>query len=287
MNELYQQLCNANYVADKSLCFSLQMMNSVNRPLLIEGEAGVGKTAVAQALAKAQSTELIRLQCYEGLDAQSAVYEWNYAKQLMWINIQQKQQDAATLDHVFSREFLLERPLLKAITQSKAPVLLIDEIDRADEAFEAYLLELLSEFQVSIPEYGTITATTEPSVILTSNASRELSDALRRRCLYHYLDFPDKVRESEIINASMPDINEKLTSQIVQFIQLLRKQDLVKRPGIAETLDWSAALLNMKVNDLTEAVDQVLHSLGCVLKTSDDRQHINQEKVSQLLAAVR
>ncbi len=279
---LQQQLADAGYIADSELAATIALMSTLERPLLIEGEAGVGKTAIAQALARKNNCELIRMQCYEGLDNQSAVYEWNYSKQLLWINLQE-QNSSKKLEHVFDREFLLERPLLKAITQDTAPVLLIDEIDRADEAFEAFLLELLSEYQISIPEYGTIRAKTKPTVILTSNGVRELSDALRRRCLYHYMAYPDSERETIIIKQYLPDIDQKLNRQVVDFIQSLRQQDLRKRPGIAETLDWAAALMSLGVDDLLQSREVISSTLGCLLKTQDDREAIDNDVMEKLV----
>lgn len=260
-------------------------MDKLGRPLLIEGDAGVGKTTIAAALAKIYGCELIRLQCYENLDVQSSVYEWNYSKQLLWINLQNNQKADQEINHIFGQEFLLERPLLKAIRQQHSPILLIDEIDRADEAFEAYLLELLSEFQISIPELGTIKAASIPRVILTSNGTRDLSDALRRRCLYHYLDYPDRDREYLIIEQAVPNINKKLTQQIVNFIQALREQDLRKRPGIAETLDWSAALIGMGVKDLFESKELISKTFSCLLKTQEDFELIDNNTLQKLINA--
>lgn len=284
MIDLHLQLKQAGYVADSEITSILNLMQTLQRPLLIEGEAGVGKTAIAQALADATGTELIRLQCYEGLDSQNAVYEWNYAKQLLWINMQEKHDaDKTELKSMFEQEFLLERPLLKAITQDQSPVLLIDEIDRADEAFEAFLLELLSEYQITIPEYGTINAACIPKVILTSNGVRHLSDALRRRCLYYYMAYPDAERETEIIQQRLPDIDNKLCKQIVNFIQQLRQQDLRKRPGVAETLDWAMALMSLNVDDIKAADTLVQESLGCLLKTHEDREYLNNKEVQKLI----
>ena len=285
MTTLNDKLRNAGYIADRELTATLDLMQTLQRPLLIEGEAGVGKTAIAQALARAKDCELIRLQCYEGLDSQAAVYEWNYSKQLLWINLQEKGSEVteSKLKHIFDREFLLERPLLQAITREQPPVLLIDEIDRADEAFEALLLELLSEYQISIPEYGTIGAKSIPMVILTSNGVRELSDALRRRCLYHYMAYPDEQREMQIIQQRLPDIDSHLNQQIVHFVQQLRGQDLRKCPGIAETLDWAMALMNLGIGDLKQASSSISDSLGCLLKTREDREQLDAEEVDRLL----
>src|SRR5271168_2116379 len=232
------RLAEVGYVADRDLATALWMMDYLKRPLLIEGEAGVGKTEVAKALAALHGCELIRMQCYEGLDASSALYEWNYQRQLLAIKA--REGSGASVSEVeaqiFSEDYLLERPLLAAIRREKAPVLLIDEIDRADEEFEAFLLELLSDFQVSIPELGTVTARTIPRVVLTSNGTRELSDALRRRCLYHYVDFPDVEREARIIAAHLPEIDAALAQQVARMVAALRKEDLRKVPGVAETL---------------------------------------------------
>jgi len=283
MNDLTSKLQTNGYVADASLITTLELMEKLSRPLLLEGEAGVGKTAIANTLANIYQCELIRLQCYEGLDVQSSVYEWNYSKQLLWINLQKNQNTELDVDHIFTRDFLLERPLLKAINQKKPAILLIDEIDRADEAFEAYLLELLSEYQISIPELGTVKAETIPRVILTSNGTRELSDALRRRCLYHYLDYPDNQREYLILEQSIPQLNEKLNHQIVNFIQALRQQDLQKCPGVAETLDWAAALIGMGVKDLYESRELMTKTFSCLLKTQEDIELIDAKMLDTLI----
>ena len=231
---------------------AITLMRRLERPLLLEGEAGVGKTEVGKALARMLDRPLIRLQCYEGLDANAAVYEWNYQRQLLAIKIRESEELSAEAKeaHVFQRDFLLERPLLKAIQAPEPAVLLIDEIDRADEEFEAYLLEVLSDFQISIPELGTITATSIPWVVLTSNRTRELSDALRRRCLYHYVDYPSEDKEVRIVLARVPGIEVRLAGQVVRFVQAVRREDLRKTPGVAETLDFAAALLGLGVRDL-------------------------------------
>ncbi|MGB1801103.1 MAG: AAA family ATPase [Gammaproteobacteria bacterium] len=283
MNDLTSKLQTHGYVADASLTTTLELMEKLQRPLLLEGEAGVGKTTIANTLAKIYQCELIRLQCYEGLDVQSSVYEWNYSKQLLWINLQNKQNTELAVEHIFTQDFLLERPLLKAIKQKTPAILLIDEIDRADEAFEAYLLELLSEYQISIPELGTVKAETIPRVILTSNGTRELSDALRRRCLYHYLDYPDSQRESLILEQSIPQLNEKLNHQIVNFIQALRQQDLQKCPGVAETLDWASALIGMGVKDLYESRKLMTKTFSCLLKTQEDLELIDAKMLDNLM----
>ncbi len=280
------RLDQAGYIAEPSLAATLLLFTDLRRPLLVEGEAGVGKTEIAKALAALFDCPLIRLQCYEGLDASTAVYEWNYQRQLLAIKIQEDEDTTAEEKerHIFSEDFLLKRPLLQAITQPEPPVLLVDEIDRADEEFEAYLLELLSDFQVSVPELGTIQATSIPYVVLTSNGTRELSDALRRRCLYLYVDYPDLDKELRIIQRHAPDISQKLAGQVVAFVKALRDLDLRKKPGIAETLDWVAALLRLKVDKLDDDPAVILQSLVCLLKTKEDRQAVTTEVVQRLVA---
>jgi MoxR-like ATPase len=277
-------LSSVGYLADAQLAVALQLALDLQRPLLLEGEAGVGKTETAKALAEVLGTNLIRLQCYEGLDSTAAIYEWNYQKQLLAIRA--REHDAVSAEsiekHIFSEDFLLKRPLLEAISREKSPVLLIDEIDRADEEFEAYLLEILSEFQITIPELGTITARARPHVILTSNGTRELSDALRRRCLYSYVEFPDHQRELEIVLAKLPGIERQLAEQITGFVQQLRKEDLEKKPGIAETLDWAAALTGFGMSALGDDLDKVTASLICLLKTESDIKSVPREVVSRL-----
>ena len=285
LTDITASLLAQGYVVDGGLAKTLGIMAELERPLLIEGEAGVGKTEVAKALAAASDAELIRLQCYDGLDINAAVYEWNYTRQLISIRLEEARQTGDDLD-VFSEDFLLERPLLRSIRHDGLAVLLIDEIDRADEAFEAYLLELLSDFQVSIPELGTVRCTARPMVILTSNGTREISDALRRRCLYHYLDYPTPERELEIVRHRHPQITHELAGQIVRFVQQVRSQDLRKKPGIAETLDWSAALLATSVEDLTNSVEAVMDSRSCFLKTREDMAEIGSEAVTELLEQV-
>ena len=261
---LQEDLARAGYIAEPSLAAALLLMQELGRPLLLEGDAGVGKTEVAKVLASIREARLIRLQCYEGLDAHAAMYEWNYQRQLLAIKllehdergIEQKEQD------VFSERYLLKRPLLEAISSDSAPVLLIDEIDRADEAFEAFLLELLSDFQLSIPELGTVRATTRPLVVITSNGTRELSDALRRRCLYQYIDYPDYEKEFAIVRKKAPEVAAGLARQIVAFVQAVRLMDLKKKPGIAETLDWAAALLRLDISVIEAAgAERIVESL--------------------------
>ena len=282
------RLAAAGYIADRDIATALWLMEFLKRPLLLEGEAGVGKTEVAKALAAVHGAELIRLQCYEGLDQQAALYEWNYQRQLLAIKAREGigENADAIEEHIFSERYLLERPLLAAIRREKPPVLLIDEIDRADEEFEAFLLELLSDFQVSIPELGTIRALSIPRVLLTSNGTRELSDALRRRCLYHYVDFPDTDREARIILARLPGIDTELALQVAAMVAAVRKEDLRKVPGVAETLDWAATLAGLAVHDLRQAPEAVHETMMCLLKTHEDRSRITREVTERLLGKV-
>jgi len=280
------QMAAVGYVPDRDLSTALWLMDSLSRPLLLEGEAGVGKTEVARALALAHETKLIRLQCYEGLDQSSALYEWNYQRQLLAIKAREGLNADEVEEAIFSEKYLLERPLLAAIRQAKAPVLLIDEVDRADEEFEAFLLELLSDFQVSIPEFGTIAATTIPRVILTSNGTRELSDALRRRCLYHYVDFPDVDREARIILSRLPGIDAALALQIASMVGLIRKEDLRKTPGVAETLDWAATLAGLDIRHLHDEPEAVHETLMCLIKTAEDKARMSRQVTERLLGKV-
>ena len=284
--QIAQALSAAGYIADAELATAISLMQLLKRPLLLEGEAGVGKTEVAKALAALHATELIRLQCYEGLDQSAALYEWNYQRQLLAIQAHRGENAGTIEDQIFSEKYLLERPLLAAIRRATPPVLLIDEIDRADDEFEAFLLELLSDFQVSIPELGTIKATSIPHVVLTSNGTRELSDALRRRCLYHYVDYPDVDREARIILARIEGIGTALSLQIARLVETIRKQDLRKVPGVAETLDWAAALVGLGVHDLHEAPETVHDTLMCLLKTHEDRARFKPEITARLLGQV-
>jgi len=282
--EIRERLREVNYIPDDTLAMALQLSLDLKRPLLLEGEAGVGKTEVARALARVLDTKLIRLQCYEGLDANHAIYEWNYQRQLLAIKTKEHDQISADVieEQIFSDTYLLRRPLLEAISQEKPPVLLIDEIDRADEEFEAYLLEVLSDFQVTIPELGTIKATSIPNVILTSNSTRELSDALRRRCLYSFVEFPTPERELEIVLSRLPEIEGELAGQIVRFIEALRKEDLEKTPGIAETLDWATALSGLKTRSLDDDLATICSSMICLLKTERDQKSVSAEVISRL-----
>ncbi len=281
---LKSDLAAQGYVAGDDLAMALHLALRLGRPLLLEGAAGVGKTEVARALSAATGAELIRLQCYEGLDASHAIYEWNYQRQLLAIRAAAEAGAAGqgAEARVFSEDFLLERPLLRAIRQPRPPVLLIDEIDRADEEFEAYLLEILSDFQITVPELGTIRATTRPVVILTSNGTRDLSDALRRRCLYAHVDYPDRATELAILNARCPGVEARLAGQIVAFVQALRKEELEKKPGVAEMLDFAAALAGLGVSDLTSD-PAVLHAtLATLLKTQADRAAVPTEVAERL-----
>ena len=278
-----ERLAAVNYVANHDLTTALWLMDFLKRPLLLEGEAGVGKTEVAKALATLHEVKLIRLQCYEGLDQNSALYEWNYQRQLLAIQAHEGAKAEDIEEHIFSEKYLLERPLLAAIRRADSPVLLIDEVDRADEEFEAFLLELLSDFQVSIPELGVITATSIPRVVLTSNGTRELSDALRRRCLYHYLDFPEIDREARIILARLPGVDTTLALQVARMIAAIRKEDLRKTPGVSETLDWAATLVGLGVQDLRQEPEKVYDTMICVLKTHEDRIGLPRETSDRLL----
>ena len=281
---LQSDLATTGYVAGDDLAMALHLALMLERPLLLEGAAGVGKTQIARTLATLRNTKLIRLQCYEGLDAGHAIYDWNYQRQLLAIRAAAETGEAGSVEErIFSERFLLVRPLLEAIRQPVRPVLLIDEIDRADEEFEAYLLEILSEYQISIPELGTIRATTKPIVILTSNGTRDLSDALRRRCIYTYVDYPDRATEIAILRHHHPRLEAQLIGQIVAFVQALRKVELEKTPGVAEALDFAAALAGLGINDLTQDPVALQASLVTLLKTQGDRAAIPTE-IAQRLA---
>ncbi|MGB8337412.1 MAG: MoxR family ATPase [Burkholderiales bacterium] len=287
--EISRLLAGAGYIADDELSTLVWMGLTIDRPLLLEGEAGVGKTAMAQSVATALKRPLFRLQCHESLDLNQAVYEWNYSRQLLEIRLREAEQKglSALRSELFSEEFLLQRPLMQAITSEHPAVLLIDEIDRADEAFEAYLLETLGEFQISVPELGTVRATTHPFVVLTSNGTRDLSDALRRRCLYHYMDYPSLPREIEIVKALVPEANLELVQQAVGFVQKLRKQDLEKTPGIAETLDWIRVLCAMDQKTVPDDPALILASLSSLLKTRSDQWQMGSEVIAKLQSESR
>lgn len=280
---LREELHQAGYITDEDLATVLWLATALQRPLLIEGDAGVGKTALAIALAASQGRRLVRLQCHEGIDLGQAAYEWNYGKQLLSIRVNEHAQGFQTATDLFSRDFLLERPLLQAISSTQATVLLVDEVDRADEAFEAFLLEVLADYQITVPEFGTIRATHVPLVILTSNGTRELSDALRRRCLYHWLDYPSLHREIDIVRHTLPSAESMLIEQAVVFVQRLRREDLIKTPGIAETLDWVRALHRLRLQSLPDDPHGIMPLLGCLLKTKEDRFQFNAERVLQLI----
>ncbi len=282
-------LAGGNYVSDRSLATALYLALKLGRPLFLEGEAGVGKTEIAKVLSEQLGRRLIRLQCYEGLDVASAVYEWNYARQMIEIRLAEAMGDAdrSTLGNdIFQKEFLIERPLLQAMEGGLEgpPVLLIDELDRTDEPFEAYLLEVLSDFQVTIPELGTIKAYEPPIVIITSNRTREIHDALKRRCFYHWVDYPDATREAEIIRLKAPEASEELTQQIVGFIQKVREMDLFKLPGVAESIDWTSALMQLNALVLDPAV--VNDTLGVLLKYQDDIQRLQGSEAQCILSEV-
>ena len=274
---LTDRLARAGYIADRPLATTLLLMESLERPLLLEGDAGVGKTALAQAYAAAHDTQVIRLQCYEGLDVGQAVYEWNYAHQLLAMKLQEHSDRplAQTEAEIFSERFLLPRPLLRAITDDHPTVLLIDEIDKADAEFEAFLLEVLSDFQVTVPELGTLRARHHPTVVLTSNNAREMSDALKRRCLHLFIDFPDRQQELDIVTLKVPGVGAELAGQVVGLIQRVRKLDLKKVPSISETLDWARALVLLNVDSLDDAV--VGETLSVILKYEGDIRKAQQE----------
>ena len=276
------------YVADRTLATAVFLGLRLQRPLLLEGEAGVGKTELAKAVAAALGTRLIRLQCYEGLDVNNAVYEWNYPRQMLEIRLLEARGQADQAERqIFTADFLIKRPLLLALEQvdGQPPVLLIDEVDRADEPFEAYLLEILSDYQVTVPEIGTIRADVPPVVVLTSNRTREVHDALKRRCLYHWIDYPTAEREVEIVLSRLPSAPASLVAQVVAFVQGLRSADLSKVPGVAETLDWAAALIALGAPELSDEI--VDSTLGVVLKYEEDVHRVRGEEARQLVAAAR
>jgi MoxR-like ATPase len=283
---LDQQLAARNYIADRGLVTAIFLALKLNKPLFLEGEAGVGKTEVAKVLADVLETDLIRLQCYEGLDINHAVYEWNYARQLLELRAHDGAYDGTPHTHpdIFSSEFLIKRPLLQAIEEArdKAPVLLIDEVDRSDTEFEAYLLELLSDWQITIPELGTLKAVHPPVVVITSNRTRELHDALKRRCIYCWIEYPSFAKELAIVRAKVPQAQAELASQVVAFIQELRRRDLYKMPGVAETLDWASALAALDQTALDEQT--VNETLGVILKYQDDVEQVRGGVTAELTA---
>jgi MoxR-like ATPase len=285
VDTLIQRFEQLGYVTDRALATAIYLVTKLQKPLLIEGHAGVGKTEVAKVLAAMLRTRLIRLQCYEGLDVNSAVYEWNYQKQLLAIKIEEKTDQTVEEKekHIFGKEFLLERPLLQSILADEAsPVLLIDEIDRADEAFEAFLLELLSDFQITVPEMGTIKAKYVPYVILTSNRTRELSDALKRRCFYHWIDYPSFEKEMKIVRARLPGIEEELGVQVVRFVHAVRQLDLTKPPGVTETLDCVQSAMSLGKHRLD--VNLVEETLGCVAKSQEDVAKLKAAGIEKILS---
>ena len=290
VDETHALLAAGRYVADRSLATALFLSLKLHRPLFLEGEAGVGKTEIAKVLAATLGRRLLRLQCYEGLDVSSAVYEWNYSRQMIEIRLAEAASSASreTLDEeIFSERFLIKRPLLQALEPdlAGAPVLLIDELDRTDEPFEAYLLEVLSDYQITIPEIGTIKAETPPIVVITSNRTREIHDALKRRCFYHWVDYPDAARELEILRVKVPGADAALSKQVVGFVQKLRDKDLFKLPGVAETIDWTEALIQLdKVALDPKAIDD---TIGVILKYQDDIAKIRGSEAARLLDEVK
>ncbi|SFT81259.1 MoxR family ATPase [Mesorhizobium sp. YR577] len=290
IDETLDMLTGANYVADRALATVLFLSLRMKRPLFLEGEAGVGKTEIAKVLAQALGRRLIRLQCYEGLDVSSAVYEWNYAAQMIEIRMEEAagKVDRSDMErNVFSEKYLIRRPILEALTgkDGAAPVFLIDELDRTDEAFEAFLLEILSDFQVTVPELGTIKAEEPPIVIITTNRTREIHDALKRRCLYHWVDYPDAERELEIVNRKVPQANERLSAEVVRFIQKLREIELFKVPGVAETIDWASALTELDKVALDP--ETISDTIGVLLKYQDDIARIEQGEGRRILNEVK
>ena len=286
VDAVQDQVGKHNYISDRSLSTALFLMMKMGKPIFLEGEPGVGKTEVGKVMAKMMGTELIRLQCYEGLDVHNAIYEWNYSRQILQIRLMEaggeKDKEKLTAE-IFGSEFLIKRPLLQAVDYDKKvpPVLLIDELDRADEEFEAFLLEILSDFQVTIPEIGTITAKQRPFVVITSNRTREIHDALKRRCLYHWIGYPSANREFEIVRRRIPDVNEQLGKQVVTFVQAVREKDFYKLPGVAETIDWANALMQLGTTELSTEITE--DTLGTLLKYQDDIEKMKGEVTQGLV----
>ena len=286
IDAVHDKLSKHNYISDRSLSTSIFLMMKMGKPIFLEGEPGVGKTEVGKVMAKMMGTELIRLQCYEGLDVHNAIYEWNYSRQILQIRLMEaggeKDKEKLTAE-IFGSEFLIKRPLLQAVDYDKKvpPVLLIDELDRADEEFEAFLLEILSDFQVTIPEIGTITAKQRPFVVITSNRTREIHDALKRRCLYHWIGYPSANREFEIVRRRIPDVNEQLGKQVVTFVQAVREKDFYKLPGVAETIDWANALMQLGTTELSTEITE--DTLGTLLKYQDDIEKMKGEVTQGLV----
>ena len=288
IEEIEQKFAAQAYITDRQLATTVYLSTRLGKPLYLEGEPGVGKTEVAKALASSLDTELIRLQCYEGLDINLALYEWNYLRQMLEVRL----QEARGVDrekigaNIFDEQFLLARPLLRAIRhQGRQPVLLIDEIDRSDDEFEAFLLEVLSDFQITIPEVGTITAPQPPFVVLTSNRTREMHDALKRRCLYHWVDYPTLEKELDIVQTKVPEIRQMLSIQMCKFMELLRREDFYKRPGIAETIDWAQALLALGIEELDQQVIET--TMSCILKYRQDQEKLTGDNLQKALALTR
>ena len=286
IDDIRSSLDDHNYIANRSLSTSIFLSLKMKKPIFLEGEPGVGKTEIGKVLAKVLGTDLIRLQCYEGLDVHNAIYEWNYSRQILQIRMLEAegQKDKEKISkEIFGSEFLIKRPLFQAIDHDGEipPVLLIDELDRADEEFEAFLLEILSDFQISIPEIGTITTETPPIVVITSNRTREIHDALKRRCLYHWIDYPSAEQEFEIVKRKIPQVNEELGKQVVAFVQAVRKKDFYKLPGIAETLDWANALIKLGTTELSNEITS--DTLGALLKYQDDIEKMDGDTTNGLV----
>ena len=286
VNELMKKLDKLGYIADQPIATAIYLAQVLQRPLLIEGRAGVGKTDIALTMSRMLEATFIRLQCYEGLDVASSIYEWNYPKQLLWIRMNENSgiSTEEMESSIYSRDFLFERPLLAAINQEKSPVLLLDEVDRADQEFEAFLLEMLAEFQVTIPEIGTIKAVNKPFVVLTSNRTRELSDALRRRCIYLWIDYPDVEKELQIVRKKVDGISDDLSRQICQFVSILRNEGFEKLPGISETLDWAIAMIALNVDRLEPEI--VRSTIGVLIKDVDDLESFRVDTVERIIKSI-